>query len=321
MHQPTTTITNIHKTAEEQVRNDLQIIRHKKLLSELSTWGIGGPCNYFVQLSNLTQLISAVRYCNEHSIRFIIVGKGSNCLFDDHGFDGCVILNQIRFLERVQPGVYRVGSGYAFNRLGVQCCNEGYSGLEFAAGIPGTVGGAAYMNAGANGQETADVIDSVEIVTVDGRLKTLNREELSFGYRKSPFQEMEDLAAVTAVTFRLIPSVSAKERQQTMLAKRKMSQPLAQRSAGSVFRNPLGFSAGDLIEKAGLKGFRVGGAKVSEIHANFFISSGNCTSRDMRELINLVKEKVNVKFGIQLKEEIRYVDACNSINCNIYDIP
>ncbi|CAL5372472.1 unnamed protein product [Camellia sinensis] len=271
----------------------------------------------------------------------MIIGKGSNCLFDDLGFDGCVILNQIGFLERIEPGMFRVGSGFRFNHLGILCSNEGFTGLEFAGGIPGTVAGAAYMNAGANGQETADVIDSIEIVTTEGKFQILNRTDLNFGYRTSPFQDMEDLAAIVAVTFQLKHSESARRRQQEYLERgsdpyprvgivaqdkfsrrimlRRISQPVRERSAGSVFRNPSnsGVSAAELIERAGLKGHRVGGAMVSNIHANFFINSGGSTSEDMLELINLVKEMVYQKFGIQLKEEVLYVHPfCNSLNSN-----
>nr|DAD44407.1 TPA_asm: hypothetical protein HUJ06_002637 [Nelumbo nucifera] len=222
---------------------------------------------------------------------------------------GCVILNRIDFLKRIEPSVYRVGSGYQFNRLGVQCTNEGFSGLEFASGIPGTVGGAAYMNVGANGQETANAIDTAEIVTVDGRHQILYRSDFAFGYRMSPFQAMQDLTAIVAVTFRLLPSASVKERQQAYLRKRLWSHLVWERTTGSVFRNPpgMGVSAGELIEKAGLKGFRVGSAEVSKVHANFFINTGSSNSREMLELIGLVKAKVKKEFGIQLQEEIQYV--------------
>ncbi|KAF8407804.1 hypothetical protein HHK36_006940 [Tetracentron sinense] len=304
--------TRIHCISNEELeqsRRGLNFVRDKKLLRDLSTWGIGGPCSYFVEVFEQTQLVSAIRYCCDHSIRFIIVGNGSNCLFDDYGFDGCVILNRINFLERIEPGFYRAGSGYLFNRLGVQCSNEGFTGLEFAGGIPGTVGGAVYMNAGANGQESADAIDSIEIVTAGGKFRTLKRADLSFGYRLSPFRNMEDMAAIVAVTFRLGHSALSKGRLQAYLGRRRISQPVGERNAGSVFKNPLelGLTAGELIEKVGLKGFRVGGAMVSSIHANFFINSGGSTSADMLELIHLVKEKVYQKFGIQLKEEILYV--------------
>ncbi|GMI68994.1 hypothetical protein HRI_000568700 [Hibiscus trionum] len=309
-----TTIFFHHKD-QTQNGNGLKFVRGKKLLKDLCTWGIGGPCNYFVQVFHQTHLLSAIRYCHEFSVPYIVIGKGSNCLFDDLGFDGCVILNQIDFLERTEPGVYRVGSGFRFNHLGILSCNEGFAGLEFAAGIPGTVGGAAYMNAGANGQETADSVESIDIVTTDGKFRTLNRVDLSFGYRSSPFQDMNDLAAIVAVTFRLEGSVSARKRQQELLKRRRSTQPVGERTAGSVFRNPtdLGISAGELIEKAGLKGCCVGGAMVSNIHANFFVNNGDCTSQDMLGLIALVKEKVHRKFGVELEQEVLYFNPYGNI--------
>ncbi|CAI9766926.1 unnamed protein product [Fraxinus pennsylvanica] len=370
-----------------------KLIRGQILLKNLSTWGIGGPCKYFVQVFEQTQLISAIRYCNEHSIRFMIIGKGSNCLFDDVGFDGCIVLNCIESLETIEPGLYRVGSGYPFNRLGMQCATEGFTGLEFAGGIPGTVGGAAYMNAGANGQETADSIDCVEIITSEGEHQMLKKSDLAFGYRSSPFQNMEDFAAITAVTFRLEFSESARRQQQEDLKRRKFTQPVGEsmetadsidcveiitsegehqmlkksdlafgyrsspfqnmedfaaitavtfrlefsesarrqqqeylkrrqftqpvgeiweRSAGSVFRNPSDskISAAEFIERAGLKGYRIGGAMVSKKHANFFINCGGATSQEMLELIRLVKGTVFEGFGVELKEEILYVPFC-----------
>ncbi|KAM7279604.1 hypothetical protein ACFE04_006738 [Oxalis oulophora] len=300
--------THSHYNNNHNTYSGLKLERGNKLLKDLSTWGIGGPCNYFVQVFNQTQLLSALRYCHDHSIRYIIVGRGSNCLFDDLGFHGCVILNRMEFLERIEDGIYRVGSGFLFNQLGFLCCNEGFTGLEFAGGIPGTVGGATYMNAGANGQETGNAIRSVDVVTSKGTLMTLDRTDLDFGYRLSSFQDMKELAAIVAVTFQLQRSGSARQRQREYLERRRKSQPLAERSAGSVFRNPIGLeaAAAELIEKAGLKGLKVGGAMVSNVHANFFINTGESTSRDMLELINVVKDKVNQKFGAKLKEEVLY---------------
>ncbi|XP_057823065.2 uncharacterized protein LOC131035390 isoform X2 [Cryptomeria japonica] len=284
-------------------------ISEGKLLSELSTWGIGGPAKYFVEVNSETHLLSAFRYCQKHNLRFFILGRGSNCLFDDRGFDGCIILNQIDFVEKIFPATYRVGSGYAFNQLGLQCSKDGLTGLEFGTGIPGTVGGAVYMNAGAGGQETADVLKSVEIIMVDGRRKTFRRSELIFSYRKSPFQHMQNFVAIVSATFELASLSSSRERQKLYLERRNKTQPIGERSAGCVFRNPTttSLSAGAVIEQAGLKGVMVGGAKVSEMHANFFINVGNSTSADMCSLINIVKEQVRQKLGVDLQEEILYV--------------
>lgn len=152
-----------------------------------------------------------------HSIHFLVIGKGSKCLFDDRGFNGCIILNRIIFIEKTGLGTYRVGSGYPFNWLGIQCPKEGFSGLEFAGGIPGTVGGAAFMNAGANGQESADTIENVSILMMDGSCRVLSRSDLALWYRRSSLQEMEDMAAIIAVTFKLTPSALAMERQRAFL--------------------------------------------------------------------------------------------------------
>ncbi|GMN28087.1 hypothetical protein TIFTF001_001920 [Ficus carica] len=311
-HSPTNTHIFVCKSSFipiKQGQTHFKFLRRQKLLKDLSTWAIGGPCNYFCQVFDHTQLVSALRYCHENSLRFMIIGRGSNCLFDDLGFDGCVILNRIEFVESEEAGVYKVGSGFWFNRLGVQCSNEGFTGLEFAGGIPGTVGGATFMNAGANGQETADVVESVDFVTTDGRLQRLERADLNFGYRSSPFQSMPDLAAIVAVTFQLQSSGTSKTRLQEYLERRRASQPIGEKSAGSVFRNPsdLGVTAAELIEKAGLKGLRVGGAMISKLHSNFFINCGGSTSQDMLNLIAIAKEKVNQKFGVKLKEEVLYV--------------
>jgi UDP-N-acetylmuramate dehydrogenase len=159
------------------------------------------------------------RYCQNHNVPWFVVGKGSNCLFDDRGFDGCIILNRINFVEVLDSGVYRVGSGHAFNILGMLCSRDGFSGLEFASGIPGTVGGAIFMNAGADGQETADVLQSVEIVTSSGDWCTLSkeREELAYSYRTSPFQKMKHVAAIVAATFQLTPCPNARQRQKLFL--------------------------------------------------------------------------------------------------------
>ncbi|CAL9126429.1 unnamed protein product [Musa acuminata var. zebrina] len=296
-----------HRQGQPLIENC--ILCDRKCLRELSSWGIGGPCRYFLRTSRASQLVAAVRYCRERCIPFLVLGRGSNCLFDDRGFDGFVMLNRVDQLEVTEPGVYRVGSGFHFNRLGVRCSAEGFSGLEFAGGIPGTVGGAVFMNAGADCQETGDVVDSVEIVTMDGELQVLRRSELVFGYRWSAFQDMKDLAAIVAVTFRLTPSTAATERQRAFLERRRRTQPIGERSAGSVFRNPSGaeMSAGRLIELAGLKGFAVGGAKVSNVHANFFVNFNGSTSQDMLALISHVKESVDKKFQIELKEEVKYV--------------
>ncbi|GBG61727.1 hypothetical protein CBR_g23242 [Chara braunii] len=279
-----------------------------KLLSELSTWEIGGPAKLFIEVHTEAEMSQVLRYCAKHGIRMFVVGKGSNCLFDDRGYDGCIVLNRITSLRRLGNGVYRVGAGYPFNQLGILTSKEGYSGLEFACGIPGTVGGAVYMNAGANGQETAKTLSEVEIVTVKGERQTLSRVrgELDYGYRLSPFQKLDGFGAVVAATFELQPCSHARERQLSFMCRRKSSQPITKRTAGCVFRNPGEGcqGAGALIDQLGLKGLAVGDARVSDLHANFLINEGRCTSKDMSVLITLIKQRVKQETGIDLQEEI-----------------
>ncbi|KAG0455130.1 hypothetical protein HPP92_024124 [Vanilla planifolia] len=287
-------------------------LRNRKLLRDLSTFSIGGPCSLFLEVHSPAQLLSAARLARARSLPLLVLGRGSNCLFSDRGFDGLVVLNRSpsASAEPIGPtGRVRAWCGYPFNRLGVQTAAEGWGGLEFAGGIPGTVGGAAFMNAGADGQETADVVETVEVVTREGEVKLLGREDVSFGYRWSSMQEMKELAAILAVTFRLHPSTAARNRQRMFLDRRRKTQPIGDRSAGSVFRNPVGMgvTAGELIDIAGLKGFEIGGAKVSELHANFIVNKGGATAKDVLALIGYIKDRVDRLFGIQLKEEIRYV--------------
>lgn len=163
----------------------------------------------------VTYVYIHLRYCHCKKIPTFILGKGSNVLFDDHGFNGCVILNRVDFIEHDEDGTFRVGAGVGYNTLGILTARLGFTGLEFASGIPGTVGGAVFMNAGAHGCETGDVVESVEIVTVAGTSRTLSRSqgELAWAYRTSPFQQMEGLAAIVATTFKLERSSDARKRQ------------------------------------------------------------------------------------------------------------
>lgn len=189
-------------------------ISTRKLLRHLSTFAIGGPCSFFLESTRPAHLISAVQLACSLSLPLLVLGRGSNCLFADRGFDGLVVLNRSSWIETIKQGRVRVASGYPFNRLGAMTAAEGWGGLEFAGGIPATVGGAAFMNAGADGMETGEVVEAVEVVDRDGEVRVLGREELGFGYRWSSLQEMEDVAAIVAVTFRLWWSPAARDRQR-----------------------------------------------------------------------------------------------------------
>lgn len=283
----------------------LSLFQQNKLLSDLCTLGIGGPARYFTAVHSIEEMQEALKTCKAQSLPFMILGKGSNCLFDDRGFNGAMILNKIDFMERPEPNTYYVGAGYSFSLLGSQTARHGYSGLEFASGIPGSVGGAVFMNAGANGCETCNVLTHVDFISEEGVLQTLKREELSFAYRTSAFHHMS--GAIVGATFQLSSSSTARQRQIEIIEYRKKTQPYRDKSAGCVFRNPICGHAGALIEQSGLKGVSIGGAKVSEIHANFIINADRATSQDIQNLISVVKTKVCEKTGIELENELRCI--------------
>lgn len=274
-------------------------------LSELCTFEIGGPARYFVEVRTIDEMRQALLACHERNLPYFILGKGSNSLFDDRGFNGAVILNKIDFLERPSPETFHVGAGYNFSLLGTQTARQGFSGLEFASGIPGTVGGAVFMNAGANGTETCSALVSVDFMTETGELQHLTKEALSFSYRTSCFQKMS--GAIVGATFVLTHSETARTKQIDIINYRKKTQPYNAPSAGCVFRNPVCGHAGALIEQSGLKGTSIGGAEVSVVHANFIINKGEATSRDVLNLIKIIQEKVKEKTAVELESEVRYI--------------
>ena len=273
-------------------------------LQPFTTLKVGGPARYLGEAQTVLQMQEMVRYCYSNKLNFLILGKGSNTLFDDRGFEGLVILNKITTFER-KENLFLVGGGYSFSRLGTQTAQKGWSGLEFASAIPATVGGAVYMNAGANGQEIADVLEEVHFVDERGECHVCARKSLQFGYRFSSFQEKK--GAIVTASFRLCKSLQAQKKQKELLSYRIKTQPYGEKSAGCAFRNPQGAAAGQLIEECGLKGLCRGGAQVSPLHANFILNKENATTQEIRDLIAEVKEKVLEKKNILLEEEIRYI--------------
>ena len=275
-----------------------------KPLSQLSTFGIGGPARFFSEVQKIDELQTLLKYCHAQKLPFFVVGKGSNCLFDDKGFDGLVILNKITFCGFEWP-IIHVGAGYSFSLLGTQSARKGWAGLEFASGIPGSVGGAIYMNAGANGAETCETLLEVAFVNEMGECEVLKRDQIAFSYRFSAFQQRKGVIA--SAKFLLRPSEEARKKQLGIIDYRTRTQPYSDPSAGCVFRNPESHSAGALIQQCGLKGKRIGGAEVSGLHANFIVNKGGATSQDVLELAEEVKKTVKEKTGIDLEMEVRYV--------------
>jgi UDP-N-acetylmuramate dehydrogenase len=271
-------------------------------LKDYSTFKIGGPADILIEVKTIDDAKQAIEFANKQNMKWVVIGKGSNTLFADHGFKGIVIVNSINhFIQK--ENIFTVGAGFSFAYLGIKTATLGYSGLEFASGIPGSVGGAVYMNAGANGKETKDALKEVLYLDQDGKILPLSKEELQFAYRFSDFQKRKGM--ILEATFALTSNLEAKMIQQQLLNNRIKTQPYQDPSIGCFFKNPSDtIKAGWLIDQCGLKGKRVGGAEVSTLHANFIVNKEDATAQDVMELKRLVKQQVFEKTGYLLEEEV-----------------
>ena len=278
--------------------------QENKLLREQTTFAIGGPAKYFIEAKSIEDLSKIFAYCQEKNLRYFPLGKGSNVLFDDRGFDGVVILNKIIFCEE-NSGEFYVGSGYSFSLLGSQTARKGWAGLEFASGIPGSVGGAIYMNAGASGGETFQSLTKVTYLNERGVLEVIPKAQLEWGYRYSSFQERKGM--IVGARFQLEASNMAREKQLKIIDYRTKTQPYNDPSAGCIFRNDVKAPAGVLIEKSKLKGFSIGGAQVSLLHANFIVNKGNAKAQDVMALAQHIQQTVKEKTGVALEMEVHVV--------------
>lgn len=274
------------------------------LLATLSTFCIGGPARLVFAARCVADVQEALLWASRIGYPVLVVGNGSNCLFHDEGFAGLIVLNKVEELCQTDAQ-FHVGSGNSFAAFGVRTAAEGWGGVEFAAGIPGSVGGAVVMNAGACGQQVADTLQYVDFVGMDGHVKRISRETIELGYRFSSFQGMQ--GSIVAAGFCLHRSEGARQRQRTMVEHRTRTQPCKEKSAGCVFRNPVGASAGRLIEEAGLKGYRIGGAEVSSVHANFIVNRGGAKAHEVCELIAHIKQTVAQKSGYMLESEVKVI--------------
>ena len=272
-----------------------------------TSFRIGGPAEVMAFPKNhgeLKQLLEAsdLLDCNR-----VILGAGTNVLAPDAGIKGLVIClkGALEGMERLDATRIRVAAGVTMSRAAIFAAELGLGGLEFAHGIPGTVGGGVYMNAGAYGGEIADVCECVDVMWMDGRTETLTARQMEFSYRHSRLEE--EAGIVLSVTFRLAsaPEEEIRSRIKELQIKRKNSQPLELPSAGSAFKRPVGGYAAALIDQAGLKGYRVGDAAVSEKHAGFVVNLGNATSEDVQKLLIQVADKVFEMSGIRLEPEMR----------------
>ena len=291
--------------ALDKMRARGELLRNEPM-SRHTSWRAGGPAELFFIPSSIEDLQVFLRELDAE-IPIFWLGVGSNLLVRDGGIRGVVISATaiLKKLERIETYLVRAGSGVPCTQLARQCIRWGLGPSEFFAGIPGTVGGALTMNAGAHGGETWERVESVRTIDRTGEIHQRSPAEYSVGYRSvtGPTNEW-----FLEATFRFEPGVTASmEAMKEMLERRKATQPLGLPSCGSVFRNPPGDHAARLIEAAGLKGYRIGGAEVSPKHANFIINTGDATATDIEELIEHVRQTVIEQHGVELRHEVRIV--------------
>ena len=275
-------------------------------LKEHTSFKIGGTADLFVCPNNLMELIHVLNILKENNVSYFLLGAGSNLLISDKGIRGAVIKLGDGFDYAHAKGDYILaGAGVSLAKLSTCAKNAELTGLEFASGIPGSLGGALFMNAGAYGGEMKDVVTEVSYIDKDGTVKTIPCAECDFGYRKSIFSSSDKIIISAKITLEKGNKEEILKTMRELNAKRKEKQPLEYPSAGSTFKRPEGHFAGALIEEAGLKGHSIGGAQVSEKHAGFIINTGDATASDVCELIEHVKKTVFEKSGVELEPEVK----------------
>lgn len=272
-----------------------------------TTFKIGGDAEVFVSVRNVDELKAVVGAAKDNGVEYFIIGKGSNLLVSDKGIQGAVV--SLCGLDSVFVSGNKVEcqAGASLMNVCVSAQKAGLSGLEFAYGIPGSIGGALFMNAGAYGGEMCDVVESAQVLTEDGEIITLSNREMEFGYRTSVFKKKPYIVLKVVLKLNAGDEKEIKESMKDFFLRRKEKQPLDFPNAGSTFKRPQGNFAGALIEKNGLKGVSVGGAQVSEKHAGFVINTGNATCDDVLNLIDKIQKTVLQNDGVELETEVIFV--------------
>jgi UDP-N-acetylmuramate dehydrogenase len=283
-------------------------LKSQVALSGFTSLRIGGPAEWYISPRRSEDVLAGLDWAREQQLPVTFLGAGSNLLVSDRGLSGLII--SMRHLRHTvfdeETGQITVGAGVPIARLAWQAAERGWRGLEWAVGIPGTVGGAVVMNAGAHGQETADVLIQAQVADPVGQVRQVNGDELEFRYRTSKLQNSDRL--VLQATFQLKPGFDPQQVVQDTssdLNQRRASQPYHLPSCGSVFRNPSPHSAGWLVEQAGLKGFQIGQAQVSERHANFILNLGGATATQVYQLITHIQDRVEQQWSVRLRPEVK----------------
>lgn len=295
------------KTKLESILSKEDILQEEPM-SKHTTFRIGGQADFFVTPRSMEEVSRIVLFCKENNVPYYIIGNGSNLLVGDKGYRGIIIQIGKQFNQIDIDGTVIVAkAGVMLSRLAMEAANHGLSGLECEAGIPGTLGGAVTMNAGAYGGEIKDTILWANVITQEGMIKKLSKEELKLGYRTSIIQKRNYIVLEAAFALKkgekqeILSSIAAYN------GKRKEKQPLEYPSAGSTFKRPEGYFAGKLIMEAGLQGYRVGDIMISEKHCGFVINVGNGTAKQVRVLIEDVQKKVYEIFGVYLEPEVKFL--------------
>jgi len=278
-------------------------------LKRYNTYRLETVCKYLIFPKTKEELRDLLKYLDAEKIKHVVLGNGSNIIFKDNYYDGVVIiLNKLNQIV-IDDETIKVGAGYSLQKLALEACSKGLAGLEFACGIPGHIGASIAMNAGAYNSSLSELVETVEVINSNYEFVTMSSSDLEFEYRSSIFKKEKKYIIVSA---KLKLERGSKEEILEKISKRRVkrieTQPLDMPSAGSVFRNPENLSAGALIEKCNLKGYKIGGAEVSEKHANFIINSNKATGKDIIKLIEKVKEEVKKEFNIDLILEQIIID-------------
>ncbi|MBE5954782.1 MAG: UDP-N-acetylmuramate dehydrogenase [Lachnospiraceae bacterium] len=281
--------------------------RENELMSGHTTFRIGGPAKYFFAPKTAEEIVKVIDICRAHNIRYMIVGNGSNMLFSDKGFDGAIIqiFSNFNQIDEYDDGIY-ANAGALLSKIAAVARDNSMTGMEFAAGIPGTLGGAVVMNAGAYGGEMKDIIEYVDILEADGKIKRYSCADMGFGYRKS-IVTGDRIVLGAKLKLKDGNQEAIQARMDELKEARTSKQPLELPSAGSTFKRPEGYFAGKLIDDSGLRGYKCGGAMVSEKHCGFVVNYNNATCEDVLELIKQVQDVVEEKYGVRLEPEVKII--------------
>ncbi len=273
-----------------------------------TSFRIGGEAQCFISVNSVEQIQQATNFCKENNIPFMIMGNGSNMLVSDAGINGVVIQLSKGFSDcKIEGTTVYAQSGILLSALASKLLNEELSGFEELSGIPGTLGGAIFMNAGAYGGEIKNVVTSIDYIDKDGNLKTISADEAGFGYRKSIFQQNGAIIIGATLELKKGNKEEIKQKINEYTKRRNDKQPINMPSAGSTFKRPEGHFAGKLIEDCNLMGVSIGGAKVSEKHAGFVVNTGNATAKDVMALIEHIQNTVFEKFNVKLEPEVKII--------------